>query len=238
MLNLDETFDLLEDYNTQRDLIFRSFLYSIGVIIIVEMLRSQLPEVDFIQLIPGFYLVFLFSTFLFLLSISTIFFTLPYKIDSDKGFGTRIPAKVNIFISLNLGVLLCLFTFYLSTLTTIPLSLDSFNSYGEKTLENIWSFDEVIGLESFLGFILVILSQIPIFALTVLKSQKDLTNLQKFWRAISLGTFILAGMATPTIDGYTHLSFSGFGLSFYGLIIILLYRRIIIRFNGSMTLGF
>jgi dihydrofolate reductase len=47
-----------------------------------------------------------------------------------------------------LSLLLSFFTFALSVITIVPISLDSFNSYGEKTLENIWSFDEVIGLET------------------------------------------------------------------------------------------
>lgn len=238
MLNLDETFEVVNDYNSERDLIIRCFLYSIGVIVIVEILREQVPEINLLQLIPGFYLIFLFSTFLFFTIFSDFFVRVPYFIENKKSFGIKTKAKISLSSTLSQGLLLCIGTYFLSTLSVIPLSLDSFNSYGEKTLENIWSFDEVIGLETFLGIILFLLSQFPILILSNFTGESDVKQLQQFWRAISLSTFIISGFATPTIDGYTQLSFSGFSLSFYLLIILFLFKRSISRFNGNITLGF
>ena len=37
MLNLDETLELLTDYNIQRDLFLKCFLYSVGVIVIIDI---------------------------------------------------------------------------------------------------------------------------------------------------------------------------------------------------------
>ena len=59
MLNLDDTFERLSDYNNQNEFLSKSFFYSVIVLIFVEILREQLPEVNLLQLIPGFYLFFL-----------------------------------------------------------------------------------------------------------------------------------------------------------------------------------
>ena len=64
MLNLDETFEINNSYIIQRDLYLRGFLYSSGVIIFIELVRAQVAEVDLLQLIPGFYLIVLFISFL------------------------------------------------------------------------------------------------------------------------------------------------------------------------------
>ena len=57
MLNLDETLITTSSYIKQRDLFLKSFVFSFGVIIFVDILRAQVAEVNLLQLIPGFYLI-------------------------------------------------------------------------------------------------------------------------------------------------------------------------------------
>lgn len=238
MLNLDESLELLDDYNTQRDLFIKCFLYSFAVIVIIDILRQQLPEINLLQLIPGYYLFLLFSTFIILVLISDFFVKLPFNIENIKSFGTKLINKFTLATSFRTGFIFLLITLISSLSTVIPISLDSFNFYGEKTLESIWSIDEVVSLESILILILSILSQLPTLLLAILAGSGSIKILQKYWRVISLSTFIISGFVTPTIDGYTQLSFSGFALSFYLLILNFSLKRSIIKFNGNITLGF
>ena len=67
MLNLDETFELNNTYVVQRDLYLKGFLYSFGVVIFIELIRGQVAEVNLLQLIPGFYLIVLFISFVVIL---------------------------------------------------------------------------------------------------------------------------------------------------------------------------
>ena len=238
MLNLDDTFERINDYNNQNEFLTKFFFYSVIVLILVEILREQLPEVNLLQLIPGFYLFFLFSTFFFFLIFSNFFVEIPSFLDRKKIFGTKTIVKLNVSLNFLLSLLLSFFTFALSVITIVPISLDSFNSYGEKTLENIWSFDEVIGLEILLNSALFFFSQLPLILLFFFTTQRDFIFLQKLWKIICLSTFLLAGFATPTIDGYTQLSFSTFGLSFYLLILNSLIKRKNYKINGVLTTSF
>ena len=74
MLNLDETLYLTDSYTKQKDFYLKSFLYSFGVLIFVDILRNQVSEVNLLQLIPGFYLILLFFFFLFLVINSDFIF--------------------------------------------------------------------------------------------------------------------------------------------------------------------
>jgi len=116
--------------------------------------------------------------------------------------------------------------------SVIPLSLDSFNSYGEKTLENIWSFDEVLSLEIILLIILITLSQFPLLVVTYVSTEKDSQILPEYWKSLSFVIFLISGFLTPTIDGYTQLSFSFCAISLYFILINLIQKRVNLRFNG------
>jgi hypothetical protein len=240
MLNLDETLELLTDYNIQRDLFLKCFLYSVGVIVIIDIVRQQLPEINLLQLIPGYYLFLLFSTFLILIFLSNFSIRLPFFIETKKSFGTKTINKLSLITNFKNGFNFLFLTLICSLTTVIPISLDSFNFYGEKTLENIWSIDEVVNLEIILVIILIILSQLPTLLLIILggSGNSAISILQKYWKIISFSTFVISGFLTPTIDGYTQLSFSGFTLSFYLLVIISSLKRSITKINGNITLGF
>jgi len=238
MLNLDETIELNNSYLIQRDLYTKGLLYSLGVIVFIDLVRGQVAEVNLLQLIPGFYLILLFIAFVFLLYFSDLLNRVPIESDSNKSSGTKTMEK------LENGILrkLTFFLFYFSLGTTlnsvVPLSLDSFNSYGEKTLENIWSFDEVITLEIILLVILLTLSQSPVIILISVSNEKENNNLPEFWKSLSFIIFITSGLLTPTIDGYTQLSFAFSALSLYLIIINVFIKRIDIKFNSTKSLSF
>jgi len=238
MLNLDETVELNNSYLIQRDFYIRGFSYSFGVVIFVDMVRGQVAEVNLLQLIPGFYLILLFISFIFLVYFSDLLLNISREYDNSKLSGTKTIEKIENGIFLKLGF----FLFYLSLGTTlnsvIPLSLDSFNSYGEKTLENIWSFDEVITLEIILLIILLSLSQTPLFILIGLNNEKEKNILPEFWKPLSFIIFIASGLLTPTIDGYTQLSFAFSAISLYLIVIIILTKRIDMKFNTAESLSF
>ena len=238
MLNLDETFEINNSYAIQRDLYLRGFLYSSGVIIFIELVRAQVAEVDLLQLIPGFYLIVLFISFLVLLYISDFLLRIPVESDNDKVFGTKTIERAETGISLKLSYFLFYCCLGSSLNSVIPLSLDSFNSYGEKTLENIWSFDEVISLEIILLTILLLLCQIPVIFLVSLNNEKEISILPEYWKTLSFIVFIASGILTPTIDGYTQLSFAFSALSLYLIIIIILTKRLDIKFSTFKSLSF
>jgi hypothetical protein len=238
MLNLDETLEVTSPYNTQRDLLFKCFFYSFPLLVILDIVREQLPEINLLQLIPGYYLFLLFLTFIGLIVFSDNVVRVSFELENKKSFGTKIITK-NIISSITKYSNIFLFsTILLSLATVIPIGLDSFNSYGEKTLENVWSIDEVISLELILLIILIIISQIPGAALSGLEGINTIDFLRKYWKLISLGTFILSGFITPTIDGYTQLSFSTFGLFFYTIVIVISLKRSLFLSLGSTNLGF
>jgi hypothetical protein len=121
--------------------------------------------------------------------------------------------------------------------TIIPLGLDAFYSYGEKTLENFWSFDEVLNLETILLIVLITLSQIPVVSLNTLNTEKDVNFLPEFWKTLSLVIFLASGFITPTIDGYTQLSFALSAVSLYLIVISILEKRVNVKFNTTSILG-
>lgn len=232
MLNLDETLYLSKSYTQQKDFYLKSFLYSFGVIIFVDILRNQVSEVNLLQLIPGFYLILLFFSFLFLVITSDLLFGLPKDLDNKKEFGTKTLNKIDLFVLNRFSFFFLSLILLIVLNSVIPLSLDSFNSYGEKTLENIWSFDEVLSLEIILLLILIALSQIPIFIISYISTEKDGQILPEYWKILSLIIFLFSGFLTPTIDGYTQLSFSFSAISLYFILINLIQKRVNLRFNG------
>ena len=72
MLNLDETLEVASTYNTQRDLLFKTLFSSLSACVILDLIREQLPEIDILQLIPGYYLILLFVVFLLVIFITDL----------------------------------------------------------------------------------------------------------------------------------------------------------------------
>ena len=98
MLNLDETLYLTDSYIKQKDFYFKSFLYSFGVLLFVDILRNQVSEVNLLQLIPGFYLILLFFSFLFLVITSDFIVGFSKDLDNRKEFVTKTLNKIYLFV--------------------------------------------------------------------------------------------------------------------------------------------
>jgi Sec-independent protein secretion pathway component TatC len=94
-------------------------------------------------------------------------------------------------------------------------------------MENSWALDEILILEIFLLIILLIISQIPLFILNSISTEKTISSLPNYWKGFSFFIFLVAGFLTPTIDGYTQISFAGCTLFLYAFAINLLQKRAI-----------
>jgi Sec-independent protein secretion pathway component TatC len=105
-------------------------------------------------------------------------------------------------------------------------------------LDNLWSFDEVIGVEIILAYVVLTLSQFPNLATFNLSTERDINTLPEFWRDFSFLAFVISGIITPTIDGYTQLSFAFSGISLYLVILLNSMKRINQKFSGSISLNF
>jgi Sec-independent protein secretion pathway component TatC len=169
---------------------------------------------------------------------SDLLVRIPLELDNNKSLGTKTIIKLEFGILIKLSLLLLFSASFITINNVLPVSLDSFDSYGEKTLENIWSFDEVLNLETSLLFIIIILSQLPILTVSNLGTEKIVNKLPQFWKLLSFLIFLIAGFLTPTIDGYTQLSFSASAIFLYLIIINIIQKRINIKFNGTSSLGF
>lgn len=237
MFALDDTFLSEIFYVIQTDFYVKGIVYFTGVILFFEILRNQISEVDILQLIPGIYFLLFFISFLVLIFSSDLLFRLPIEIDNLKSYGTKVTSKVEMNILLKMSLLL-FFTLLITVLNTvIPLSLDSFNSSGEKTLENTWSLDEVLSIEITLGVILSIISQIPLFFIINFNTQKVVAILSQFWKILIFSITLIAGLLTPTLDGYTQISFALASFSFYLFILNFLQKRILLKFNVFLPFG-
>lgn len=226
MFNIDDTLFLLSDYNKQRDLYLKIFKQLGGVLSFVEILRAQVSEINLLQLIPGFYLILLFLSLSILCFFSDYFLFSIVEKDFEKKIGTKTISKKRSLWIKNAQY------FFFSTIlllvlnTVIPIGLDSFNSYDEKTLEDLWSFDEVISLEVTLLIILIFLSQCPIFVIESFTTEKDRNYLFGFGKLLGFISFLVAGILTPTIDGYTQISFAFSTLFLYSLVLYFLQRSL------------
>jgi len=238
MLNLDIPMQINIFYNDQRDTYIRAVCYAPAIIPFINIIRRQVSEVNLLQLVPGFYLLLLYIAFLLLIISSTFFVRFAFNTDSLKAAGTKVIFRLETIRFRRLNISLLINTLIASFLSIIPLSLDSFNTYGEKTLENIWSLDEVLGLEIILLITMSLISQVPVYSISFFDSDKRLNSLPKIWKKFSFFVFVLAGFLTPTIDGYTQLGFASAGIFLYLFLINLLQKRRETKFIGTSILGF
>jgi hypothetical protein len=203
----------------------------------MELLRAQVAEIDLLQLVPGFYLVLLFISLIVLTFFSTFFLKIPLDIDNKKAGGTKTTFRINSINNSKIFFFIFSMSILVSLTTTIPLSLDSFNSYGEKTLENLWSIDEVLNLETILFTTLLSISQFPVVLLAGLTSEIVINSLPEYWKIISFIIFAVSGLLTPTIDGYTQLSFAFSAFALFFLIISILEKRLNLKLTGTLILA-
>jgi hypothetical protein len=236
MLNLDDTLIILPSYLDQGDLFSRGVFYAGGIFILILTLRGQIAEVDILQLIPGFYFFLLLVAFIFLLGVSFFISQIPFEIDDNKTWGTKthVKSQVSIFLKFSLFISSTGIISVLNTL--IPVSLDFFNSSGEKTLENTWSFVEVLLLEFLLLFVLAILFQFPVYLIVARYNEKSIQRFPQAWKRLSLLLFFLSGLVTPTVDAYTQSSLTFAAFSLYLIVVTLLLKRIIMKSVNSVHL--
>jgi len=237
MLNLEETLSVFYYYNIQKDLYLKGILYVLGAIKILDLLRSQIAEINLLQLVPGYYLLLVLIAFILLMITSTYSFRIPFNLDTNSSFGTKTSIKIELQTRFNVSLASGIAFLFLSFNTIVPIGLDSFDSYDQETLTNLWSFEEVLGLESILLTVLIALSQLPIFFVTYLTTEKDVNELPEYWKNLSFFIFVFAGFITPTIDGYTQFNLSISAISLYLMIISLVEKRVSIKFNSTACLN-
>ena len=237
MFTLDDNFFVDNLYTGQISFYGKILFYFFGVISFFELLRTQISEVELLQLIPGFYFFLFFVSFFLFFSFSNIISGFPIEIDNLKQYGTKMKTRMDLNIIFKFSFFL--FSTLLSIIlnTVIPLSLDSFNSSTQKTLENTWSINEVLFVELTLLLILITISQIPLFFIFNFNTQNSTSLLSQFWRILVILITLVAGFLTPTLDGYTQLSFAISTFSFYLLIVNILQKRMFLKLNIFLPFG-
>ena len=81
MMNIDEALESIPYYETPSDKFSRLVACSVLVFIYIDTIREQIAEINLLQLIPGIYLILLFTSFLFLFFSSDILVNNTYDID-------------------------------------------------------------------------------------------------------------------------------------------------------------
>lgn len=213
MMNIDEALDSITYYAAPSDKYTRLAGCSLLIFVYIVIIREQIAEINLLQLIPGIYLVLLFTSFILLFFSSDILVTNIYDIDYIGLGGIKTFDRTELKLDLETRFILCQSVIIFALISVIPLALDSFIAYGESQIENIWSFDEVINLELFLIIFLIGLSQIPIFGFANANTECFLLILPKYWKPVFIGIILVAAVITPTIDGYTQFLFAFSALS-------------------------
>jgi len=237
MFNLEESLKISEFYKKQNDFLGKFFFFFFPVLIFLNIFRAQISEMSILQLVPGTYLIFLFLFFIFLVFFSSIFFSFSKWIDSKKESGSKVNNRIVTFLRIKYSIFLFSLCYQLSISSMIPLSLDSFNAYGEKTLESLWSFTEIFLLEFSLSFLLISFFQFPFFFATWISIEKKIQNLPKFWKVVSFFSFLIAGVITPTLDASIQFFLAFIGIFFYFATILFLQKRLSIKISGFLVLS-
>lgn len=218
MLNLPETLLLYKQYLSEYAIFGKIVGYSIAVFPFLDFLRSQIAEITLLQLMPGLYLTIIFSYFVFLLFGSVFLTFLPTGNDKEKKRGTKTVFRLECKLEYKGIFTLLLIGLYFLMDCILPISFDSFNSYGVRTIESLWSIDEFIDTEWNLGVLLILLLQIPLIISSPIYSENLIIQLPKYSRDYIFLICILSGFLTPTVDIGTQLTFIIVGISIYILI--------------------
>jgi len=237
MLNLDETLESIIPYLEKKNWVSKFLFCSLSVISFIELLREQVPEINLLQLIPGFYFLLLFSSLFYLFATSEFISSIPFKIDMRKADGTKTSNKIAFIISSKLTIFFLINTFLILVTNVLPLSLDSLNSYSQLSLESLWSFEEVLNLETLLATFLLLLSQSPCLVSGFLTTENDVNFLPQIWRIVVFFAVVVAGVITPTVDGFTQVNFSLAVIIFYIIIINIIEKRVTVKYIGLNSIN-
>lgn len=225
-----------ENYLFQRDLFFKYILCLIGMFTFIEIIRGQIAEVNLLQLIPGVYFFLLFLASFFLLSFSTLYNRTTFQYENlEKGSKKYLP-RIKIYLVKKFSLVLFYWSMIASFYGAIPISLDSFSSSGEKSLENLWSFNEVISVEIVILSALLTFSQTPLCYLFYSTQEDLIKTFPNSWKKFSFAAFLGAGVFTPTLDGYTQISFAVSLLSVFVLLVFFLQRRVKTKISSRTSL--
>jgi hypothetical protein len=236
MLNLDESFSVIDIYKKKNDIILSIIISFFPVLVLVQFLSSQISEINLLQLVPGFYLLLLLSLGSIFLFFLEFFFSVPFFIDKKIEFGTKTFSKFFYLKSLKIFFFLSFILFFLFLNSFIPLSLDSLIFYGESTLENFWSFDQVLSLESVFIIFVIFFSIFPIICGWYFTLEKEINFFLGIWKFLVFLSFLVAGFLTPTLDIFTQLSFSLSSLIFSFFLLNFIKKRFNIKNNELLTL--
>lgn len=238
MLNMPESLENMPQYRVQRDVYIRIFFYLCGAFLVVQLLRAQSPEIEFLQLTPSFILLLIFICFILLVSFSTYLFKLPLQLDLKKDLGTKTFEKLELIMIIKFGVNLIMLLIMIVLVLIIPVGLDSLDAARDSNVENVWSFKELLELEILLMLFVLSLSQLPNLSIFSLTSEKETNILGESWQIFSFATFVLSGVITPTVDGSTQLSFAFSAISLYLIILTMGEKRTNQKFLGSLSQNF
>jgi hypothetical protein len=237
MFNLEETLSISDFYKKQNDFLGKLFFFLFPVLIFLNIFRAQISETAILQLVPGTYLIFLFLFLIFLIFFSTLFYSFSKWADNINENGTKVNNRIVFFLRIKYSIFLFSICYLLSIFNVIPLSLDSFNAYGEKTLESLWSFTEIFLLEFTLSFLLISFFQFPLFFVSWISLEKKIQNLSKLWKLISFFSFLIAGIITPTLDSSIQFFLALISICFYFATILFIQKRINIKISGFSLLS-
>ena len=73
--------------------------------------------------------------------------------------------------------------------------------------------------------------------LSGLTSEIVINSLPEYWKIISFIIFAISGLLTPTIDGYTQLSFAFSSFTLFFLVISILEKRLNLKLTGTLILA-
>jgi hypothetical protein len=236
MFDLDNTYVQQEYYLRQKDLFTKGLGYTLGSFEFLDILRGQVPEMNILQLVPGFYLILLFIAFFVLINLSNLLLSLAFQVDIRKAGGVKTTNRIEVALLVKLGFVILYLGLLIAFNSIIPLSFDALDSYGEKSVEDVWSFDELIVIETILLLFLIVLSQLPVVALIQYECEYDALFLPQVWKALCVLSFLFAGVVTPTVDVYTQLSFAFGGIALYVLVINVVQKRVRIKFIETNSL--
>lgn len=98
MLNLQGTIILFWKYILKKESQVKSISFFFGIFVFVDILRGQVVEINLLQLIPGFYLLLLFISFLFAIFTSTFILGFSMQMERKKRKGIRDLKKMKILL--------------------------------------------------------------------------------------------------------------------------------------------
>lgn len=237
MLNLEENLCYHDPYDIQKDWIFRGLGYVMVCGILLDFLRNQIPEVNLLQLIPGVLFFLLLLTFFLTIFLSSFIFFIPLKNDIRRDCGVKNVGKILLVLALRIAILFFFFIWAFNYNVVIPISLDYFDSSGEKDLEQLWSFDQVLSFQTIFLNLLTFFSQLPVIGQFYFLTEKDFNLFPKYWKEIVFFFIFISGLLTPTMDGSTQLAFFSSIFILYLSFLTFLKKRANFKNQGTIFFG-